>query len=224
MKIETQTLSRTRFADRGRQIDTEALHQIYFGVRSSITSLAEQTWETLGVQPPDTVDVEFYVELPGRFAGQLSHALDAVDVAWRIGWMAAEMEEAQLPTSGGSTNLEELLPIERYGLAVEAIEISSLKTRLKDSGVSYDRALATLSMIVALSGFNAQEALLADAEPVGSIPCQVKVVGQLDGEASKAIQDQLPGLPADCLVKAKITLPDESVIYVNVPVDALPDR
>jgi hypothetical protein len=221
--VEAQTLISTGFADRGRQIDTEALREIYFAVRSTIADLSEQIWGSLAVPPPDAVYVELYVELPDQFAGQLGRALDTVDLAWRLGWMVAELEEAELPSSGGSTNLDELLPIERIGLEVEEIEIGSLKARLRGKGDSFDRALATLSVIVSIGGLNVHEAFFADAQPVGGGSCHVKVVGQLDEQTSTVIQNQLPGLPANCQVKAKITLPDGTVIYANVPATSLPD-
>jgi hypothetical protein len=219
--METQTLTRTSFADRGRQIDTEALREIYFAVCSMIAGIGEQTWEALAVPAPEAVYVELYVELPDRYAGQLGRALDAIDLAWRLGWMVAEMEEAELPPSGGSTNLDELLSMENLGIEVEAIEIGSFKVRFKPVKMSFDRAIAVVGLVVSIGGFNVNQAFSADAHPVGGSSCQVEVVGQLDEQASSVIQDQLPGLPASCQVKMKITLPDGTMINANVPPSAL---
>jgi len=221
--VGTQTLARTGFDEHRWQIDNEALRDIYFGVRSTIDDLAGQAWEKLAVSLRAAVDVELYVELPGRFTGQLGRTLYTVDLAWRLGWMIAEMEEAELPSGGGSTNLDQLLLIEMLGLEVKGIEIGSLKAWLRKNG-SFNNVLATLGVIVQLGGFNAHDALFAEAQQVGGSSCQVQVTGQLDEQASRAIQNQLPGLPANCQVKAKIELSDGTVIYANVPANALPDR
>lgn len=224
MEVETQTLAPTGFADRGRQIDTEALRDIYFAVRSMIAGIGEQTWETLAVPVPETVDIELYVELPDRYAGQLGRALDAIDLAWRLGSMVAKGEEAELPPSGGSTNLDELLSVEGLGIEVEAIEIGSFKVRFKPAKMSFDKAIAVLSLVVSIGGFNVNQAFSADAHPVGGGSCQIEVVGQIGEQASGVIQDQLPELPASCQVKMKITLPEGTVINANVPASALTDR
>jgi hypothetical protein len=222
--METQTLAPTGFADRGRQIDTEALRDIYFAVRSMSAGIGEQTAETLAVPAPETVDIELYVELPDRYAGQLGRALDAIDLAWRLGSVVAEVEEAELPPSGGSTNLDELLSMEGLGIEVEVIEIGSFKVRFKPAKMSFDKVIAVLSLVVSIGGFNVNQAFSADAQPVGGSPCQVEIVGPLDEQASRVIQDQLPGLPASCQVKMRITLPDGVVINANVPANALTDR
>jgi hypothetical protein len=224
VEVGTRTRIRTGFADPGRQIDTETLREIYFAVRSMIADIGEQTWEALAVPAPEAVYVELYVELPNRYAEQLGRALDAIDLAWRLGWMVAEMEEAEVPSSGGSTNLDEFLSVESLGIEVEAIEIGSFKVRFKPVKMSFDRAIAVLGLVVSIGGFNINQAFSADAQPIGGGSCQVEVVGQLDEQAIRVIQDQLPGLPANCQVKMRITLPDGTVINANVPASALPDR
>lgn len=226
--METQTLIRTGFADQGREIETEALHEICSAVRSTIWVL---TWERLAALRPDLFSadspkldfVEFYVEAPDKLAGDFGRALDVVDLAWRLGWLVAEMPSG-LPDVGGTTNLDELIPVESYGIEVESLEIGSLKAWLKSPVDSYDRAISTLSIIVSIAGFNVHQAFFADAQAPGGDSCRVEIVGELDEENSKTIQEHLPGLPAKCQVRATYKFDDGTVIHADVPAGALPER
>lgn len=223
MEMDLATEVRTDFADRGRQIDNDVFREVHRAVRLAIAGIPERTWEVVGVAASEDVGVDLDLELPDQSAGRLGRALAELDLAWRLGQMAVGFEEPELPSSGGSTNLDELLSVALYGLEIQTIEMGSIKTLFRRPKMSFGDALAVLGIVIAMGGFSVNDTLLGETERVGGDSCQIELVGGLDEEARRVIQEQLPGMPGDCQVKMTITLPDGRTIVTNVPASVLPD-
>jgi hypothetical protein len=208
------------FADFGHEIDTGTLREIHAGLGAAIADLADAACERLGITDPNDAEITFYVELPDEHAGPLAAVLESLDLAWRLGWAVAEMNESELPPSGGSVDLDQLLPVTERGLVIERIEIGSIRAWFTGNRDSLERGIATLSSIVAIAGVNVHDAISTESHRVDGTPCQVKVIGEPDERTSELLKKELPGLPPNCLVKVTIKTPDGARIVTEVPSSA----
>ncbi|HEX5988696.1 MAG TPA: hypothetical protein VFY75_00595 [Solirubrobacterales bacterium] len=198
------TQPQTAFAEPGLEIETAALRSLYQGLREL---LAEFTSEL--PTDADVEELELQLDLPERYATPFGQALIAADIAWRIGWMAAEEEESRLGSvDADSVNLNELLPVEECGLEIVSIEDGSIKAKLlaaKDK-ISYDSAVATIALALqfgSMIGVNAS----TSTEPLAMQPIPSKV-----HEKAESAVKQLPGLPPGTQAITRVTLSDGTII------------
>lgn len=208
-------------ADPGREIDTGTLREIHAGLGAAIADLADAACEDLGIADPSDAEITFYVELPDEHAGPLAAVLESLDLAWRLGWAVTEMNESELPASGGSVDIDQLLPVSERGLVIERIEIGSVRAWFRENRASLSQGIATLSSIVAIAGVNVHDAVSTESHRVDGTPCQVKVIGNPGEQTSELLKKELPGLPPNCLVKVTFKTPDGASIVAEVPSSAL---
>jgi hypothetical protein len=204
------TLTRTAFSEPGQEIDGGALRDIYEGLRELFTHFPPGLRTHASVE-----EVELQLYLPERYAMPFARALIAADVAWRIGWMAAEGDDGRLGTSDvGSVNLDEILPIEECGLEIVAIEAGSIKAKLRAAKdkVSYDSAIATMALLLQFGsgiGF-VGPAPAEEPQLVQPIPTAVhQKVGPSAGE--------LPSLPQGTRGVVEVKLSDGTIVRITAP-------
>lgn len=203
------TLPQTSSAEPGPEFELAALRDLYDGLRELFVDFAPEL-------PTDAYvdEIELHLFLPERYVMPFGQALIAADVAWRIGWMAAEAEESRLGSVDvGSVNLNEILPVGECGLEIVAIEDGSIRARLlaaKDK-VSYDSAVATIALLLQ---FGSTVAITASTstEPLTTkqIPTQVQ-------EKVKGSLEQLPDLPQGTQAITRVTLSDGTILEFFSP-------
>ncbi len=217
-----QMMPPTALAEPGPTIDAQELRSIHAGLVQASRGIADRVGEELGIDDLAEVEIAFTIHLPEAHAGPAAEALSSLDLAWRLAWLAVERETSELEEYG-TVYLDELLPLERTGLLIEAIELGSLRVRLQSARPSLERASATLVALAALStiGGNAYDVVSAEAHRPDQAPCSVRVVGDLDQPARRLIEKQRPGLPPSCMVETRIELDDDTHLIVRVPADAL---
>jgi hypothetical protein len=198
------TFPQTAFAEPGPEIEFAALRGLYEGLRELFVDFAPEF-------PTDAYvdEVELQLDLPERYATPFGQALIAADVAWRIGWMAAEAEESRLGSVDvGSVNLNEILPIGECGLEIVSIEDGSIRAKLlaaKDK-ISYDSAVATIALLLqfgSMIGINAS----ASTEPLTTKPIPTQVQ-----EKVKSSVKQLPSLPQGTQAITRVRLSDGTIL------------
>lgn len=200
-----------RLADPGPQIEAEALREIYFGLRAAVEGSADAISATLDLDE-QKVGTTFFVELPEAYAGPTGRTIEAVDLAVRLGWVVAELEEAELPSGGVRIDIDTFLPPSERGLKIESVEIGSLKVWFKEHEQSVKEWVATLAAVGSLMGVNANDALstaLHDHGPQPNVP-------QLSQEATQALEKQAGSLPGGSTVKTIIRLPDGTSIETEM--------
>jgi hypothetical protein len=198
------TLPQTAFAEPGLEIELAALRSLYEGLRELFVEFASEL-------PTDAYvdEVELQLDLPERYAAPFGQALIAADVAWRIGWMAAEGEESRLGSvDAGSVNLNEILPIEECGLEIVSIEDGSIKAKLlaAKGKISYNSAVATIALVLqfgSMIGISAS----TSTEPLITKPIPAKVYDKAEGSVK-----QLPSLPQGTQAITRVTLSDGTIL------------
>lgn len=203
MEVGT-TLLQTAFAEPGLEIETAALRSLYQGLRELSAEFTSDLPTGTSVD-----ELEIQLVLPESYATPFGQALIATDVAWRIGWMAAEEEENRLGSvDADSVNLNEILPVEECGLEIVSIEEGSIKAKLlaaKDK-ISYDSAVATIALLLQFGpmiGINPS----ASTEPPAVKPVPTKVHEKVEGAVK-----QLPSLPKGTQAITRVTLSDGTII------------
>ncbi|MGN6256340.1 MAG: hypothetical protein ACTHN3_01135 [Solirubrobacterales bacterium] len=191
----------------GREIETEALREIFAGLRVATEEAAEALSAALDLGDQQ-VGVSFLVELPGAQAGPAGRIIDALDLAWRLGWAVAEMTEAQLPASGGIVDLDRFLPIDDHGLEIEYVEIGSLKVWFKEHGASIRQWIPTVLAIASFMGVNPHDAISSVLHHHG-VQANVPHLSQ---PAADSFNKQVPPLPGECSVRTIIRLPNGTSI------------
>lgn len=200
---------KTAFAEPGLQIDTQALRDIYAGLRELIDGLGEDFDAALE-------EARFLVELPEKFATPFANALVATDVAWRIGCMAGEAEDWRLPEGPGDRDLNEILPIGEFGLELIAVEDGSIKGTVErlSKKVTYSGVIATIALMQQFTGVTIhsnphEPAAYGQGTPI-SIPSSVH------GKVGTATSG-LPTLPAGTKVIAEVKMADGTNVVITGP-------
>jgi hypothetical protein len=202
---------KTAFAEPGLQIDTQALRDLYAGLRD----LLSQPDEGFDAQ---VEEVQLLIELPEKYATPFANALIATDVAWRIGWMAGEAEESRLPGGAGSSNLNEVLPIEEFGLELIAVEDGSIKGKLKSfpKKVSYGSVVATIAVMQQFAGVTIHSDSTDSATHGQGTPIEI-TIPETTHEAVGNATGELPSLPAGTRVIAEVKLADGTTVRITGP-------
>lgn len=204
-------------ADPGREIDTEALREIYFGVNRVIDDLVSDFRAEMEMEG-DLVEVEIFVELHDRYASSAAAAIESLDLAWRLAWAATEIDPQELPSSGGMVDIDTLIPIVDAGLSIERVEVGSIRIWFKQNKGKIGRALAALSIASTVLGVNARDAVSLVAHRPDQTSCQVKAIGELDERPAALVRENLPGLAPDSLVKITIETPEGARLIAEVRV------
>jgi hypothetical protein len=211
MEMGTGVEVRTGFAERGLQIDTQALRDLYGGLRDLLNSLDEGF--DVRVE-----EVQLVIELPEKFASPFADALIATDAAWRIGCVAGEAEEWRLPDGAGSSNLNEVLPIKEFGLELIAIEDGSIKGKLENFSkkVTYGSVVATIALMQQFGQVTIQP---HSPDPVAhgqGTPIEI-TIPQSTHETVGNAAGGLPSLPAGTKVIAVVKLADGTCFTITGP-------
>jgi hypothetical protein len=210
--MEARAGVQTAFAEPGLQIDTQALRDLYAGLRDLLSELDEGF-------DAQVEEVRLLIELPERFATPFANALIATDVAWRIGCLAGEADRwGLLPEGTGSSNLNEVLPIEEFGLELVAVEDGSIKGKLEylSKKATYGSVVATIALMQQFAGVTIHSDPADPAAHGQGAPIEItipetthEVVGNATGE--------LPSLPAGTKVIAEVNLADGTTVRITGP-------
>ena len=195
----------------GLQIDTQALRDLYAGLRDLLSQLDE------GFDAP-VEEVQLLIELPEKYATPFANALIATDAAWRIGWMAGEAEEWRLPVGGGSSNLNEVLPIDEVGLELIAVEDGSIKGKLEciSKKATYGSVVATIALMQQFAGVTIHSDSTDPATHGQGTPIEITIPATTH-EAVGTAAGELPGLPAGTKVIAEVKLADGTSVLITGP-------
>jgi hypothetical protein len=198
------TLPQTAFGEPGLEIEFAALRSLYEGLRELFPEFASELLTDAYVE-----EVELQLDLPERYATPFGQALIAADVAWRIGWMAAEAEEGRLGSVDvGSVNLNEILPIGECGLEIVSIEDGSIRAKLlaaKDK-ISYNSAVATIAVVLQFGS------MIGISASTSTEPLIVKPIPAEVHEKVESSVGQLPSLPNGTQAITRVTLSDGTII------------
>lgn len=202
---------RTAFAEPGLEIDTQALRDLYAGLRDLLEELDEDFDTTVE-------EVQLLVELPEKFATPFAHALIAIDAAWRIGCVAGEAEEWRLPEGTGSSNLDAVLPIEEFGLELVAVEDGSIKGTLKNlpKKATYGSIIATIALMQQFSGVTLQSDSPDSVTSGQGTPISITIPDSTQQKVGNAAGG-LPTLPTGANVIAEVKLPDGTSVTITGP-------
>lgn len=203
-------------ADPGREISGEALREIYFGINHAIDDLISDFCPELEVEGDDLVEVEVFLGLPDQYASSAAATIDSLDLVWRLAWAVAEIDPQELPASGGTVDIDELIPVIDAGLLIERVEIGSIRVWFRQNKRKMKSALATLSMVASLAGVDAQEAISLVAHGPDQTPCYVNAIRKLDEQPTAQLKEALPGLAPDSVVKITIKAPNEGRVIAEV--------
>jgi len=202
-------------SDPGHEIDSEALRHIYFGLRGAVEGVPQALASELGIYEESEALVAVFVELEDQHAASVAKSIGTLDLLWRLAGMATELGESQLPSSGGTTDLENLLPASEYGFSIEHVEIGSLKIWFKENQVTIQRAAALLSAIASIGSFGIKVASVAADQPPQSAS-HPTLIRQLDEATVRALKENSSGIPPNSSVKVTIRLPDGTTIETDL--------
>jgi hypothetical protein len=209
--MEVEYGATTAFGKPGLEVDAAALRELYAGLRDVIRDL--------GLDPGlPADDLRIRVVLPERFGSPFAHALIATDAAWRIAWMASEGEEWRLPGGGGTSNLDEIVPIEECGLEIVAVDDGSIEGLFKSAkkAVTFDAAVGIIVLAQSLTGFTLQSppqvVVSRDGEPPVEITVPAGPYESVDNAASA-----LPQLSPSTQVITEVKLPDGRFVRITIP-------
>ncbi|MGN6556417.1 MAG: hypothetical protein ACTHLH_00195 [Solirubrobacterales bacterium] len=200
--------------DPGREIDSEALREVYFGLRRAAEEISGPLATEWGIEVESEISVAVAVELPDQYAAPLAKVIETLDLFWRLAWMATELRESELPSSGGTTDLEILLPASECGLLIERMEIGSLKVWFKEHETAIRFTAALLSAIATLGSSGIKAVSVAADQPPRDVP--PRLIKQLDEASARVLKENSAGIPPNSTFKVTTHLPDGTYIEAEV--------
>lgn len=213
----------TLVSDPGFSIDVDTLRVLRTSVGSVVEDLANKSCDELGIEDPTSIDTSIVIELTEELAGPAGKALRSVDLAWRLAFAIAELDEEDLPTYG-TVHFDEWVPVETAGLLIVDVDVGSLRAQLKARKSTLKRAYTVLNVIAilsTLSGVNLQEAISPSAVRADGAPCHVQIGGEFSESVPELLQREFPGLPPNCIVTVKITTPQGAHVIARIQNNAM---
>lgn len=206
-----EAMAQVGLVDPGYEIDSDALREVYFGLRRAAGGTSDALAPELEINAESEVLVVVFAELADQRAAPVAKMIETLDLFWRLAGMATEFSESELPSSGGTTDLEILLPASEYGLSIERIEIGSLKIWFRDHEVAIRRTTALLSAIASLGSFGIKAASVAADQPPRDVS-HPSLIQQLDEATVRVLKENAAGIPPNSSVKVTIHLPNGASI------------
>jgi hypothetical protein len=192
-------------------LDAGVLRELNHDLRPAAVEFEVDISRSLQLTEATIVETSVDVELPTSLAGPAGKALRALDVAWRLAYVFADLDESRLHRSGW-VSLDELVPAAYYGLVVEEVELASFKSKLRaiDRNVRrigpYVGILASATTI----GLNVEKAVAVTQPQKPPAICALPTALQ---DPSPHRLGELPGLPPGATARLKATLPGDRHIY-----------